>query len=82
MKNKTCMICKTTIERGKEQYVEVKHYSEKEEILSKGYYHIKCFRERLNGSSEMGKLQKAAINFIKGASKKVGIEEEPEVTIL
>lgn len=82
MKNKTCMICKTTIMIGKEEFVEVKHYSDKEEILSKGYYHIKCYRERLNGTQEIKKLQKAALSFIKGASKKVGIEQEEEVVII
>ena len=82
MKNKTCMICKLGIELEKEQFVEVKHYEKKDVILSKGYYHIKCFRDRLNGTDKMNKLQSAAMSFINGAKKKVGIEDEQEVILI
>ncbi len=82
MKNKTCMICKLGIEIDKEQFVEVKHYEKKDVILSKGYYHIKCYRDRLNGSEKMNKLQSAALSFINGAKKKVGIKDEQEVIII
>ena len=76
------MICKLGIEIDKEQFVEVKHYEKKDVILSKGYYHIKCFRDRLNGTEKMNKLQSAALSFINGAKKKVGIEDEQEVIII
>ena len=77
------MICKLGIEIDKEQYVEVKHYEKKDVILSKGYYHIKCFRDRLNGTEKMNRLQSAALGFINGAKKKMGIEDEriEEVTV-
>jgi len=79
MKNKTCMICKLTIELEKEQFVEVKHYEKKDIILSKGYYHIKCYRDRLNGNAN---LQKEALSFIMGAKKLAGIKDEQEVVIV
>jgi len=82
MKNKTCMICKLGIELKKEQFVEVKHYEKKDIILSKGYYHIKCYRDRLNGSEKMNKLQSTALSFINGAKKKVGIEDKKEVILI
>ncbi len=82
MKNKTCMICKLGIEIDKEQFVEVKHYEKKDVILSKGYYHIKCYRDRLNGTEKMNKLQSAAMSFIDGAKKKVGIKDEQEVVVI
>ena len=82
MKNKTCMICKLGIEIDKEQFVEVKHYEKKDIILSKGYYHIKCFRDRLNGGEKMRSLQSEAMGFIKGAKKLVGIEDEQEVILV
>jgi len=82
MKNKTCMICKLGIEIEEEQFVEVKHYKKKDIILSKGYYHIKCFRDRLNGSDKLNKIQSAAMSFINGARKKVGIEDEQEVILV
>jgi len=82
MKNKTCMICKLAIEIDKEQFVEVKHYEKKDVILSKGYYHIQCFRDRLNGGQNLKMLQSEALGFIKGAKKLVGIKDEPEVIIV
>jgi len=82
MKNKTCMICKLGIEVNKEQYVEVKHYEKKDTVLSKGYYHIKCFRDRLNGGENLRNLQSEALGFIKGAKKLVGIKNEEEVVII
>ena len=82
MKNKTCMICKLTIELEKEQFVEVKHYEKKDIILSKGYYHIQCFRDRLNGGENLKRLQAEAMGFIKGAKKMVGMKDESEVIII
>jgi len=82
MKNKTCMICKLGIEIDKEQFVKVGHYKKKDVILSKGYYHIKCYRDRLNGSEKMNKLQSTALSFINGAKKKVGIEDKKEVILI
>ena len=82
MKNKTCMICKLAIEIDKEQFVEVKHYEKKDVILSKGYYHIKCFRERLSGGKNLQRLQSEALGFIRGAKKIVGIKDEPEVILV
>ncbi len=76
------MICKLGIEIDKEQFVEVKHYEKKDVILSKGYYHIKCYRDRLNGTEKMNKLQSAAMSFIDGAKKKVGIKDEQEVVVI
>ena len=76
------MICKLGIELKKEQFVEVKHYEKKDIILSKGYYHIKCYRDRLNGSEKMNKLQSEALGFIKGAKKLAGIKNEEEVILI
>ena len=76
------MICKLGIEIDKEQFVKVGHYKKKDVILSKGYYHIKCYRDRLNGSEKMNKLQSTALSFINGAKKKVGIEDKKEVILI
>ena len=76
------MICKLGIELEKEQFVEVKHYEKKDIILSKGYYHIKCFRDRLNGGENLKKLQLEAMSFMKGAKKLAGIKDEEEVLII
>ena len=76
------MICKLGIELEKEQFVEVKHYEKKDIILSKGYYHIQCFRNRLNGGENLKKLQKEAFGFIRGAKKLVGIKDEEEVIVV
>ncbi|MFA6074076.1 MAG: hypothetical protein WC758_08215 [Candidatus Woesearchaeota archaeon] len=49
MKDKICLICHTAIDLEKE-YCEFKHYSKRDSIKSKAYYHVECFRNRMNGS--------------------------------
>ena len=49
---------------GKEEYVEVKHYGEDSKVLSKGFYHIKCFKDRLNGSTMNNQLQLKAMQIL------------------
>lgn len=82
MRNKICMICKLTIIKGKDEFVTATHYGVKEEQLSKGHYHIQCYRERLNGINSLAKLQQETLNFIRGAKRKVGIEDEPVEVII
>jgi len=64
MKNKTCMICKLGIRVDSEEHVEVKHYQTKDEIISVGYYHIYCFRERLRGPQSNSMLQAKAMQIL------------------
>jgi len=75
----------------KNKYIDKLNKKDKEEmlsrikkdvILSKGYYHIQCFRDRLNGGQNLKMLQSEALGFIKGAKKLVGIKDEPEVIIV
>lgn len=75
------MICKTTVRIPGDKHVVVKDMDEKDELLSKGYYHIQCFRERINGASNLKRLQEQAMGFISGAKKKMGIEEEEVMVI-
>lgn len=58
------MICKTTIKVDEEEYVEVKHYERKGKILSNGFYHIKCFRDRLSGSRTQEALSQKAMQLM------------------
>jgi hypothetical protein len=59
MKDKICMICKTAIDVEKE-YAEFKHYTRRDEIRSKAFYHIECFKERLKGGlAQQAVAQKA-----------------------
>jgi len=82
MKNKICFICKMTIDLDKEEFVEVKHYEKKDIIKSKGYYHLKCFRDRLNNAGSMGKIHREALDFIKKAKRKAGMEDDEEVVTI
>ena len=70
------MICNTTIIIPGQQYVKVEHNSEKDETLSKGFYHIHCFRNRLNGTQTLQKLQNEALDFIQRAKEIPGIKYE------
>lgn len=71
MKNKTCMICKTPIEVEEQEYVEVKHYKKKDKLLSNGFYHINCFRDRINSSDSQKMMTMKAMNFLTKVEKMV-----------
>jgi hypothetical protein len=63
MKNKTCMICKTTVDID-EEFVTVEQYAKKGKLKSKGWYHINCFRERLDGSQFQKAVSLRAIDIL------------------
>lgn len=48
---KVCLICDSVIDTKKE-FCEFKHYRQECRIRSRSYYHVNCFRRRLNGSSD------------------------------
>jgi hypothetical protein len=63
MKHKICSICKITIDVDKE-YCEFKHYINRENIKSKAYYHVECFRNRLNNSYATNQVQLKAMDIL------------------
>jgi hypothetical protein len=64
MKNKTCMICKTTVKIPGDKYVHVAEHDEEDKQLSKGWYHSKCFRDRLNGTQVQNAVQIKALDIL------------------
>ena len=75
MKDKICMICKTAIDTDKE-YAEFKHYKKKDLIMSKAYYHIVCFSDRLKGTEEVKKLYQRSNWILSKAEGLLGKNEE------
>lgn len=71
MKNKTCMICKMSIVVEEQEYVEVKHYKKKDKLLSSGYYHIDCFRDRINSADSQKMMTVKAMNFLNKVERMV-----------
>jgi len=74
------MICKGTIIIPGDRHVKVKDIDEKEEILSKGYYHINCYKERLNQGNVVKEMSKKVMGLLNGVSDKLGIDNEEVVT--
>ena len=50
MKDKICLICHTAIDTDNE-FCEFKHYKDRDNIKSKAWYHVECFRNRMNGAN-------------------------------
>ena len=80
MKDKVCLICHTAIDTDKE-FCEFKHYKKKNEIRSKGWYHVNCFRGRLNNSKEQSDALKSALDTLNQVKSKFGLIEEEVVQI-
>jgi len=70
MKDKICLICHTNIDTSKE-FCEFKTYKNKNEILSKAFYHVECFRERLRGSKTQKELAEKAFSLLEKAGVKI-----------
>jgi hypothetical protein len=80
MKDKVCLICKTSIDTDKE-FCEFKHYKKLDEIWTKAYYHVKCFRDRMNGAEEQRSALKYAVGTLKKVNEKMGLKPDEVVEI-
>lgn len=65
----TCGICHLSI-KYIDDYAIVEEYI-KGQLKSKGYYHRKCFSDRLSGRAELYKLQKKADWILGKVAEKV-----------
>ena len=81
MKDKVCLICHTAIDTEKE-FFHFKHFKNKDNIKSKAYYHIECFRYKIKGSQIQEELAKRGFDLINLAKKKLGLDQEKEVEII
>ena len=67
MKDKICLICHLAIDTSKE-FCEFKHYKDKDNIRTKAFYHVNCFRDRMSGAP----IQKALAEKTMAILNKVG----------
>lgn len=70
-KELSCNICALPIDINKE-FCEFTHYKKIGNIKSEAFYHVSCFRDRLNGSVELRKLQKKADWILNKAASQLG----------
>lgn len=81
MKDKICNLCKTSIDTEKE-YCQFVQFKKKDIIQSKAYYHVNCFRDRLNSSKAQKDALKKASDTLEFARKKLGIEENKKEEVV
>ena len=74
-KDKICGICKLGIDESKE-FAKLTHFKKEGIILTEGYYHISCYRERTLGNQQAIKTQAIALDTLMKARQKLGIDEE------
>ena len=70
MKDKICLMCHTVIDMDKE-FCEFKHYSKKDVIKSKAFYHVVSFSNRLNNSSATNQVQLKALELMDKIGAKI-----------
>jgi hypothetical protein len=80
MKDKICGICRTAIDTDKE-YCEFKQYKKVDVIQSKAYYHVNCFRDRINGVKEQKEALKTALNTLSRVQERFGLNNNGEVRV-
>ncbi len=75
MTAKICNICHLGIDETK-GFVRNTHFKNLKEILSEGYYHLNCFREKVLGIGQLNKIQNQANKLLHFAQEKMGMTEE------
>jgi hypothetical protein len=70
MKDKICLICHTVIDTEK-PFCKFEHYQNKKIIKSKAYYHVECFRDRMNGSETQNELAKKAMHLLNSVEGRI-----------
>ena len=81
LKVETCMICHLGIDTSKESYVHLIDYKEGQ-FFTEGFYHNKCYVQRISGGERQKKLMGMANKLFKKTSRLLGEsgdEEELEV---
>ena len=77
---KKCQICLLGIDLDNDNYCRLTDYR-RGKFFTEGFYHAKCFNDRIKGDPRM---KKAMVGLIKKANKlmkNMGVEEEEEYVI-
>lgn len=77
---KKCKICQCAIDTHLDDYCKLEDYSGKRKN-SDGFYHKKCFFERIKAKFEQKGMMEKAFKILNFAGKKIGYEEEKEEVI-
>lgn len=77
-KNNSCVcnICKRIIFTKTEDYCHLEDFH-MGEFWREGFYHTKCFNEKIKGTPEMNAMKRKAMKLLNAAGKMINIEEEP-----
>jgi hypothetical protein len=68
----TCGICHLSIDT-EEQFAEFIHYNKHHDINTSAFYHIDCFKDKINVSKKASKELDNARNIINKAAQKLGL---------
>jgi len=77
---KMCRICLLGISLKKDSYIHLIDYKNGEFFIE-GYYHNKCYNERIRGNKKMQDMALRMLNKTNKLLKNSGIEDEYEVRI-
>jgi hypothetical protein len=73
-----CGICRMYIYLLKDNYCILQDYFQGK-FAYEGFYHTKCYNDRLKGGAELDVMKKKTMALLKKASEMIGVEETPEV---
>ena len=73
-----CGICKMYIYLLKDNYCILQDYF-KGKFITEGYYHTKCYNDRIKGGAELDAMKKKTMALLNRAAEMIGVEEKVEV---
>jgi len=74
-KTKQCQLCRLPINITKDDYCQLIDFHNGK-FFGEGFYHTKCYNERLRGTEESKALRKAAWGMLNKVNKLTGGKEE------
>lgn len=76
-----CGICNRIIFRKVDNYCNLLDYFNGK-FVQEGYYHTKCYNDKIKGNAELDSMKKKAMALLNKAGEMIGLKEEEKMEVI
>jgi len=76
-----CGICNKIIFRKIDNYCNLLDYY-KGNFVQEGFYHTKCYNDKIKGNAELDSMKKKTMQLLDGARKMLGMKDEEPMEVI
>lgn len=76
-----CKICNKIIFTNVENYCHLEDFR-KGKFYMDGYYHTKCFNDKIKGSAELNSMKKQTMALLKKAGELIGMQDKDKEEVV